>query len=324
MHEGRAHSFWVTGISRGELRSAPLREVQAGEVLVRTLYTAVSRGTETLVWRGEVPPSEHERMRAPFQEGNFPAPVKYGYIAVGVVEEGPDALLGKQVFALHPHQDRFIVPADAIRLLPDGVPPGRAVLAANMETAINGLWDGAPKLGDRIAVIGAGVVGLLVAKLASEIPGTEVRLTDPEPSKVEVAKRLGLECVGPENAFHDADLVFHTSGHPDGLSAALEIAGFEARIVDLSWYGTKPVSLPLGGAFHARRLTLISSQVGHIPAHQAPRWDYRRRIALALDLLKNPVFDALISGEDNFSDLPRVMARITEDNSVLCHRIAYS
>ena len=324
----QASAFWVTAPGRGELRREPLAEPAPGDALVRTLYSGISRGTESLVFRGEVPPSESQTMRAPFQVGDFPGPVKYGYCSVGVVEEGPAHLLGRTVFCLHPHQTRYRVPAEALHPLPDpggnGVPPGRAVLAANLETAVNGLWDAAPRLGDRIAVIGAGTLGCLAAWLAGRIPGCRVELIDLNPRRAAIAAALGVGFAGPEAAAPDADLVIHASGSPAGLALGLRIAGFEATVLELSWYGTREVPLPLGQGFHRRRLTIRSSQVGSVATAQRARWDHRRRMALALSLLADPVLDALISGEDAFDDLPAVQARLAADpGDTLMHRIRY-
>ncbi len=324
MQESLTRAFWITGPMQGELRETALPRRASHEVRVRTLFGAVSRGTESLIWRGAVPMSEHERMRAPFQEGTFPWPLKYGYIAVGRVEAGPPEFEGRIVFCLHPHQECFVVPAAAVSILPDGVPPERAVLAANMETAVNGLWDAAPLIGERIAVVGAGVVGLLVARLASQIPGARVQIVDPLKEKKKAASSLGLTCVSPERAEGEADLVIHASGNPSGLETALALAGLEARIVELSWYGETRVDIPLGGAFHSKRLKLFSSQVGRLPPIQTPRWDHAKRLALALELLRDSAFDALITAEDDFENLPKIMARIAEDQTILCHRIRYA
>jgi threonine dehydrogenase-like Zn-dependent dehydrogenase len=294
-------------------------------VTVRTLFSGVSRGTESLVFLGRVPESQHDAMRAPFQEGDFPAPVKYGYASVGEVEEGPDELLGACVFCLYPHQDRYVVPAHAVTPLPLGLPPARAVLAANMETAVNAVWDAAPGPGDRIVVIGGGVVGLLIGHLCAALPGAGVTLVDPDPSRAEVARRLGLDYRAgpPESA--DADLVVHASGHPEGLVDALAAAGQEATVLEVSWFGDRMVPLPLGEAFHQRRLTIRSSQVGRLPPGRVPRWTHARRTALALDLLRDPVLDVLITGETPFSDLPEAMRRLARGDTrgVLCHRVRY-
>lgn len=320
----QSRAFWVAAPGRGEIRRESLPPLGPGEVRVRTLYSGISRGSETLVFRGEVPPSEHQRMRAPFQDGDFPAPVKYGYISVGRVEAGPPGLAGRAVFCLYPHQDLYQVPAKAVHPLPDGIPPQRAVVTANLETAINGLWDAAPRIGDHITVVGAGTLGCLVAWLAGRIPGCAVELIDVDPARATVAASLGVGFALPEQAKRDADLVIHTSGAPAGLATALGLAGFEARVVELSWFGDRLVPLPLGAAFHQRRLRLQSSQVGTVAAAQRPRWDFRRRLGLALSLLADPVLDVLLTGEDRFEDLPEVMARLAAGaRGTLCHRIVY-
>jgi threonine dehydrogenase-like Zn-dependent dehydrogenase len=279
------------------------------------------------VFSGKVPPSQHAAMRAPFQEGDFPGPVKYGYINVGRVEEAGEPtqhLVGQTVFCLYPHQDLYCVPADRVTPVPDGVPAGRAVLAANMETAVNVVWDAQPGPGDRIVVIGAGVVGLLVAWLCRQVPGTDVTVVDPKRARSEVASELGLSYRPDPPGDATADLVVHASGNPDGLGAALAVADVEATIVDASWYGTRPVTVPLGEAFHSRRLTIVSSQVGRIPPHKAPRWTYARRMQLALELLRDARLEVLITGEDDFDALPAVLERLSrEPGDALCHRIRY-
>src|SRR5688572_12284644 len=320
-----ARAFWVTAPGRGEIRSEPLRQPGEGEVLVKALYSGISRGTEALVFAGRVPPSEWDRMRAPFQEGRFPAPVKYGYSMVGEVEQGPAALAGRVVFVLHPHQTRFVVPTGDVHVLSDRTDPPRAVLAANLETALNGVWDGGPHLGDRIAVVGGGTVGCLAAWLVSRMPGCDVELIDINPRRGGVARALGVKFAAPADAVRNVDLVIHASGAPEGLALALELAGTEARIVELSWYGDRTVPLPLGSAFHARRLTIASSQVGRISPSQRARWDSRRRMQLVLGLLRDPHLDALISGESAFEELPEVMATLAQaPGDTLCHRIRYS
>lgn len=323
-----ARAFWITAPGRGEIRSVTLPAPGRGELRVRTLASGVSRGTESLVFQGKVPESERQRMRCPFQEGDFPAPVKYGYSSVGLVEalgpEAPADLLNARVFCLYPHQDRYVVPASAVLPLPAEVPDRRATLAANMETAVNALWDAGPRIGDRIAVVGAGVVGALIAALSARIPGAEVKLVDIDPRRADLAQALGCRFVLPAQAAGDADLVFHASGAAAGLAAALGLAGFEATVVELSWYGDQPVVVPLGAAFHSRRLRMISSQVGSVAPARRARRSHRERLALALDLLRDPIFDRLITGECRLDALPETMARLAATpDGALCEVVRY-
>ena len=321
----QARAFWTVAPGRGEIRTETLPPLGSGEVLVRALFSGISRGTESLVFRGAIPESEHLRMRAPFQGGTFPGPVKYGYASVGEVEQGPAEWQGRRVFVLHPHQTRFIVPISALQTLPSDLPAERAVLAANMETAVNGLWDAAPRIGDRISIIGGGTVGCLVAWLAGQIGGCEVELVDTNAARGAMARHLGVQFALPEQARQEADVVIHASGSPAGLALALAVAGFEATVTEMSWYGAQAVSVPLGEAFHARRLRLVSSQVGHVASAQRARWDHARRMNLALSLLRNPLLDALITGESLFETLPEVMPGLVHSpGDTLCHRIRYA
>jgi len=319
-----ARAFWVCEPFAGELREEAVPELGPGQARVRALVSGVSRGTETLVFAGAVPASQRALMRCPHQEGEFPGPVKYGYCSVGQVEAGPADWMGQRVFCLYPHQDRYVVSVDALVRIPDAVPSERAVLAANLETAINGLWDAAPRIGDRVAVVGAGVVGSLCAALLARMPGVSVELIDVDPRRAGLAKALGCRFSLPSDARPEADLVIHASGHSNGLATSLRIAGFESTVLELSWYGEREVSVPLGEAFHSRRLTLRSSQVGSVAAAQRARWTYRRRLTLALELLADPVFDACLGGRSRFSDLPATLSRLTRSpDGELCHRVLY-
>jgi 2-desacetyl-2-hydroxyethyl bacteriochlorophyllide A dehydrogenase len=324
MRQDVPRAFWVAAPLRGEIRAEPAAVPSDGDVVVRALYSGISRGTEALVFSGSVPASEYQRMRAPFQAGEFPWPVKYGYASVGEVVRGPAQLMDRRVFVLYPHQTRYLVPAAAVHVVPQGVPPERAVLAASAETATNALWDARLQMGDRVAVIGAGTVGCLVAWLAGRTPGCDVELVDVNPARETIARTLGVRFATPDAASAEADVVVHASGSPEGLGLALRVAGFESTVVELSWYGARVVPLALGEAFHARRLTLKSSQVGTIARSQRARWDTRRRMQLALRLLADPVVDALITGESEFDALPEVMATLAASpGNTLCHRIRY-
>jgi len=317
-----ARALWYVGPGRAELREEAVATPDGGDVRVRSLYGAISRGTERLVASGRVPASEFERMRAPFMAGTFPFPVKYGYATVGRVEEG--ALRDRVVFALHPHQSLFVLPAEAVVVVPEGVPPTRAVLAANMETALNALWDGAPQPADRIAVVGGGMVGLLVARLCARIPGSDVTIVDVASGRAELARTLGAGFAAPDAAPHDCDLVFHASGSAAGLATALQLAGEEATIVELSWYGTGDVAAPLGEAFHSRRLRLVASQVGKVAPSHRPRWTPGRRLAAAVALLDDPALDALLAPAVDFDQLPaRLSGLLAPAGDARCPLIRY-
>jgi threonine dehydrogenase-like Zn-dependent dehydrogenase len=305
-----ARALWYAAKGVVELREAPLPALGTGEARIRTLFSGISRGTERLVLEGAIGRSEWERMRCPMQEGSFPFPVKYGYCAAGVVEDGRPDLLGRRVFCLHPHQDVFHAPADRLAVVPDAVPVRRATLAANMETALNAVWDGGAGPGDRIVVVGAGVVGLLVASLAARLPGAEVTVVDVDASRRGLVEALGARFAAPDAAPEGADVAFHASVSAAGLNTAIACAGLEAAVVELSWYGDRPVEARLGGAFHSRRLKLVSSQVGQVSPGRRPRWSYARRMAAALALLDHPALDRLVAEEIAFADAPRELPRI--------------
>lgn len=318
-------SFWTEKPGVGVLRSGHIRPPRDGEVLVRTLRTGVSRGTETSVFRGLVPPSEHERMRAPFQEGDFPGPVKYGYLNVGTVEQGPSALSGRTVFTLFPHQSAFVVPTDAVVRVPDGVPGRRAVLAGAVETAVNVLWDAAPLVGDRLTVVGAGMIGCCIARLARGIAGVDVTLVDIDPTRRAIADSLGVTFAEADAAPRERDVVINASGSDAGLQLALETIVTDGEVIEASWYADRPVTLRLGADFHSRRLTIRSSQVGVVAARRRGARTTRDRLTLALDLLRDPAFDALLTAESSWRDLPEVMAKLADGTSAdLCHTIDWS
>jgi NADPH:quinone reductase-like Zn-dependent oxidoreductase len=319
-----ALAFWLREPGVGEIRPAQLDEPGPGEVFVRTLRSGVSRGTETLVFRGGVPASQYAAMRAPFQDGDFPGPVKYGYLNVGVVEIGPPELRGRTVFCLFPHQTAYVVPAQAVVVVPDDVPPARAVLAGTVETAVNALWDAAPLLGDRITVVGAGMVGCCVARLLARFPGVRVTLVDVDAARGDVAAALGVDFALPADAADGCDLVLHTSATSAGLQHSLDLLAPEGTVIDLSWYGDSEIRLWLGGAFHSKRLGIRASQVGVVAPARRGRRTAAERLALALDLLRDPAFDAVITGASRFEELPEVMAQLAGGSlPALCHTLTY-
>jgi threonine dehydrogenase-like Zn-dependent dehydrogenase len=319
-----AFAFWVREPGRGEIREEIVPDPGPGEVLVHTLRSGISRGTETLVFRGGVPAGSHTTMRAPFQAGDFPAPVKYGYLNVGVVSSGPTEVVGRTVFSLFPHQTDFVVPGPAVTPVPDGVPPARAVLAGTVETAVNALWDAGPLVGDRVAVVGAGMVGCCVARLLARMPGVEVTLVDVDPARAAVADALEVGFALPRDATDGRDLVLHTSATSAGLQLSLDLLVPDGTVVDLSWYGDTPVQLALGGRFHSDRLGIRASQVGTVASARRGRRSTGERLALALDLLRDPAFDALLTGSSSFGELPTVMADLESGRlPALCHSIVY-
>lgn len=320
-----ALAWWTVGPGEGEIRVEPLAPPGDGEASVRTLWTGVSRGTETLVVRGDVPASERERMRAPFQEGEFPFPVKYGYLNVGVVEQGPTDVQGRTVFTLFPHQSRFVAPAAALVPVPETVPPRRAVLAGAVETAVNVLWDARPLVGDRVVVIGAGTIGGAIARLAGGIPGAKVTLVDIDPAKRETAEALGVAFALPSDDLARADVVVEASGSGAGLQLALRTAATDGEVMVASWYGARALELELGADFHSRRLSIRASQVGSVAVARRDRRTTRERLALALQLLEDPAFDGLLGDTSSWRQLPAVTAALADGTAgALCHTIDWS
>ena len=322
VHDAKA--FWLRAPGRGEIRPVALPDPGPDDVVVRALVSGISRGSEMLVFEGGVPPGQYDAMRAPFQEGDFPGPVKYGYLNVGQVEQGPAELCGRTVFCLYPHQSAYVVPTRAVTVVPEGVPPARAVLTGTVETAVNVLWDAAPLVGDRVAVVGAGMVGCCVARLLSRFPAVEVVLVDVNPSRAEVAAAFGLRFALPEDAVPGCDLVVHASATSGGLQRSLELLAPEGTVIDVSWYGDNEVRLSLGGAFHSRRLAIRASQVGTISPARRGRRTPSERLALALELLEDPAFDVLLTGASPFAELPDVMTALAAGTlPALCHTITY-
>ncbi|WP_426228054.1 dehydrogenase [Pseudarthrobacter sp. DSP2-3-2b1] len=320
----RATAYWTTGPEQGELRSEPLPVPGPGEALVRTLYSGISKGTEIVVHTGSVPPRVAEEMRAPHQEGSFPSPVKFGYLSVGVVEQGPADWIGQKVFCLNPHQDRYVTATQDLTRIPDDVPARRAVLTGTVETAINALWEAGPRLGDRIAVVGAGLVGGMVATLLRTFPLGRLQLVDLDPERKNLADRLGVGFAHPDDALPDCDIVFHCSASQAGLGRSLQLTGDEGVVIEMSWYANREVAVPLGEDFHARRLSIRASQVGVVARARRHRRTNADRLELAVSLLKDPVFDAFLTGASPFVDLPEVVQNLADGTlEALCHVIEY-
>ena len=319
-----ATAYWTSSPEHGELRSEDLQVPGPGEALVRTLYSGISKGTETVVHTGSVPPRVCKEMRAPRQEGEFPGPVKFGYLSVGIVEEGPEDWKGQRVFCLNPHQDRYVVPVAELTRIPDDVPARRAVLTGTVETAVNALWEAGPRLGDRVAVVGAGLVGGMVATLLRTFPLTRLQLVDLDPGRKHLADTLGVDFASPEEALDDCDIVFHCSASQEGLERSLQLAGDEGVIIEMSWYANREVTVPLGEDFHARRLSIRASQVGLVARARRHRRTNAQRLELAVSLLADPIFDVFLTGQSAFEDLPGVVQDLAGGTlQALCHVIEY-
>ncbi|WP_426976021.1 zinc-dependent alcohol dehydrogenase [Pseudarthrobacter sp. O4] len=322
--QATATAYWTVGPEKGELRREELPAPGPGEAIVCTLYSGISKGTELVVHNARVPPCVAAEMAAPNQEGSFPGPVKFGYLSVGVVEEGPADWPGRTVFCLYPHQDRYVVPVESLTVVPDGVPARRAVLTGTVETAVNGLWEAGPRLGDRVAVIGAGLVGGMVAKLLSAFPLGRLQLIDVDPAKRAFAETLGVEFSHPDDALPDCDIVIHCSASQEGLERSLQLVGDEGDIIEMSWYADRKITLPLGEDFHARRLSIRASQVGVVARARRHRRTHADRLELAVSLLNDPVFDVFLTGSSSFEELPDVVRQLSEGTlDALCHVIEY-
>lgn len=321
--EHEAQAYWVTESGHGELRPEAIPTPGPKEALVRTLYSGVSRGTERVVHEGRVPERVADLMHAPHQEGDFPGPVKYGYLSVGVVEEGPEDWTGKTVFSLHPHQDFYVVPTNQLTAIPEDVPARRAVLTGIVEVAINALWEAGPRLGDRVAVVGGGLVGGVLATLLRKYPLGRLQLVDSDPAKRVLAEKLNIDFALPDEAENDCDIVFHCSASNAGLKLSLQLAGDDSDVIELSWFADKEVTLPLGEDFHARRLTIRSSQVGAVALPRRHRRTNAQRLQLAAATLKDPLFDTFLSSECQFQNLPTTLVKLFEKPGGFCHVVAY-
>ncbi|RMG66652.1 MAG: dehydrogenase [Bacteroidetes bacterium] len=297
-----AHACWHLDAQTSAIQPEPLPDLTAGQLRLRARYSLISAGTERLVARGEVPAEIAGDMGVPFMGGAFPFPIKYGYSLVAEIE-APAPQAGQLVHLLHPHQDRLQVPAGAVFPVPAGVPARRAVLASNLETALNALWDSGLSLGDRALVVGYGLIGALVARLLQRLPAVEVVVQEPDAHRRALAEAQGLAVQAGPGA-QRFDYAFHTSASAGGLQAAIDQTAFEGTIVEMSWYGTRSVPVALGGSFHSQRKRLISSQVSQLPAGRRGRWDYRRRKAAVFALLQDSAFDALLTDEVPFAGLP--------------------
>lgn len=300
MNPDSAKALWHLSAEESVMKEAQLRE---SGVIVHSLHSLISLGTERLVSKGEVPESLASEMKVPYQEGNLSLPVKYGYSLVGQVHQPGHTLDQRVVHLLHPHQDRIRVAPEDLFIVPEAIPSRRATLASNLETAVNAVWDSGVSIGDSVLIVGGGVIGLLIGDLVKKIAGTTVYLSEPRKDRSQLAESWGLHAWSQEKVH--CDIAFHTSGHEAGLQTAIDAIGREGKVIELSWYGDRPVQIHLGRSFHSQRKSIRVSQVSAIPPERVPRWDYRRRKEVVFDLLKDPQFDRYLTHEVMFQDLPQ-------------------
>ena len=316
----KAHGLWFLGANQFSIREETLRSPSTPYCVVKSICSGISQGTEQLVYSEAVPESIQHQMRCPYMGGDFPFPIKYGYSLVGEVVEGPENIVGRNVHMLHPHQDYGCVHPRDIYLLDDGILPEKAILASNMETAVNAVWDSQVTLGDRVLVVGFGNVGSLVARILSLSMGVEMFVTDTSALKRSMAQKMGFNVCEISQLKEEFDISFNVSASADGLQTAIDAVGYEGKIIELSWYGNRAVSLQLGGDFHIQRKTIISSQVSHIPSHRLARWDTIRRKKLVFSLLKQPEFEEHVTHNLRFSELPRILSEsrsLFQDNLMI-------
>jgi 2-desacetyl-2-hydroxyethyl bacteriochlorophyllide A dehydrogenase len=301
-----AKSLWFEEAGKAVFREDELPDLRKGWCCIDTSYSAISPGTERLVFLGDVPNDLFSQMKTAYMGGDFAFPLKYGYSLVGRIIDGSFERIGQTVHILHPHQNRCVVREEDAFPVPDDIPSKRATLASNMETAVNAVWDSGLTIGERALVVGFGIVGSLVARLLSFFPGVEVTITDNNPLKLSLAEKMEFDVQSPDNKSNAFDVAFHASGDPNGLQSAIDSVGFEGRVVELSWYGKKEVSLNLGGSFHSMRKKILSSQVSSIPPQFRSKWDFNKRKSLVFEFLARDVFDTHITHSYPFDDLVRV------------------
>ncbi|TLQ00246.1 zinc-binding alcohol dehydrogenase [Nesterenkonia salmonea] len=322
-----ARELWIESPRSARVRNVAAPEPGPGQVLLETELSGISPGTESVVYRGEVPDAVASLMAAPHQLGNLPFPVSHGYLNVAVVRQGPEDLIGKRVFSLTGHRSHAVVPVEACHVVPDDMPSSRALVAGIAEVGLNAVWEAQSTLGDRIAVVGAGLVGLVTALLLSQVTPARLQVVEVDSARRALVAELGLHAVSPEEASGDNDAVFHTSAAQSGLGRALDITGDDGAVVEMSWYGTSEPNVPLGGGFHARRLRIIGAQVGEVAAPKRLRRTRRQRLAAALELL-DPRFDALVTGSSSLDDLPTVLDDFSRKadwtRNQLLHAVTYA
>ena len=317
-----AQSFWVNK-KRGSIKKELLNQSLGNdELLVKAYYSGISYGTEKIVHDSQVPANQYEFMRAPHQVGEFNKEVKYGYLSVGKVVVGPKSMMNKMVYTMFPHQSMYILKSSLATLIPSHIPYKRALLTANMETAINAMWDSQPSIGDNTYVIGAGIVGILMAYVLSSTFGIKVTVIDNNASKKKLCKFFNIDFENNINCIKDPDIIFECSGNASVLSDLINNSTLETKICILSWYGKQQSKIKMGENCFSRRLEIIFSQVGNITPIQSKKWDNLSRRALALKLLDNKKLDSLIDKQEiKLKELPNFFKK--GNTNGLCKVVKY-
>ena len=320
MKKINTQSFWIKKKNNSYIKDHSINQAGKNELLIQTKYSGISYGTERVVYTGSVPDSQRELMRCPYQEGNFGSDVKYGYMNIGKVIDGPPGFKGKYVYTLFPHQTYYILDKTEVTLIPESIPLKRCLLTANMETAINGMWDTLPSCGDKILVIGSGVVGFLMAYILKSIPGSEILLVDSDSKKNKYSKLFNINFKNK----YKANIIYECSGNAKILDGLSKHVKDEAIICILSWYGDNISKVKFGEEFLSKRIKIIFSQVSKVSHNRSQYWDNVKRRELAIKMLNDDRLDNLIEKKIiKFSKLPLFFSQMNNKQSFFCKVVDY-
>ena len=318
----KSQSLWLIKKNKPKILSKDIYYKKNNKtVLVKTLYSGISKGTENLVARGKIHKSQFKIMRCPFQDGNFSFPIKYGYINIGEIIDGPISLTGKKIFTLFPHQTVFEISTKNINLIKNKNAK-KYLLTANMETAVNIFWDSQAKKNDRILIVGLGSVGLLTAYFFKLKGYKNLYVSDVNLSKKSIAKKLNLNFIH-YNKINNLDCIINTTSNYDVLNNSFTKLNLDGKIIEASWYGEKVGKLNLGNEFHSKRLRIISSQVSNIPLHMQKKHNYRSRLKIAINALNDDKLLLLINSVSKFENLEKNYISILKDKNIIIHAIKY-
>ena len=317
------YSLWLENKNKPKIKKKLLRPSnKPNTLIIKTLYSGISKGTEKLVSSGFVGKDQYKIMKSPFQEGTFSFPIKYGYINVGKVINGPKKLLHKNTFALYPHQDLFEINSKEVQILNESNNPKKYLLTANMETAINIFWDTQASNKDKIVIVGMGSVGILTAYYFKLQNYKNVFICDSNLKKKKFATLLGLN-FKDFKSIKDIDVVINTTSNYQIINKSFNKLNLEGKIVEASWYGNKKGIINLGGNFHSKRLKLISTQVSNIPKYLSNKHNYKSRLKLAIKALSSNKLLKLVNTESHFNNLEEDYVSIINNPDSIMHAIKY-